>query len=317
MQPSGLAINFEKMKTNLFNILREQLENHSPARLNVELSRETIFIDWRIHLECNLNCGYCFFDGNLRETTSMDESVVNKVVELVNTSDRQFILNICGGEPFLNKANVRTYIELTRKSDLIIGTNLTSNNVFEFADTVNIERVPFMLASYHYKFLSYLQKIDFFKRFLYLQDKGFNIVFGIIYHPADDMEMVEKILDDAKQKGLRFVTVKTFIGEYNGKIFPKSYSRKHIKFIKKHATLDQEICIAKFKFSMYRKYCIAGFNYFHLSPDGIINNCDVLRNYITNVKDLSSFEELTNDGRVTFCKEKICYCLGPLLRTSK
>lgn len=301
------------MKINFFDHIKNQLEKNSPVRLTLLLGSEHIFFDWRMDLHCNLNCEYCFFDSITRSMSSLNETVVEKTINLINNSKKKFIINICGGEPFYIKNIIQIIKDLTKKSDLIIGTNLICNNINEFANSINIERIPFMLASYHYKYLNNQQRIRFFKHFLYLQNKGFNIVFGIIYHPSDDIENVKYIIQDAKQKGVKFITLKTFIGEYKNKTFPDNYSRKHISFIKKYALLEQEINIAKNKFHLYKKNCIAGLNYFHITPKGDILDCDVNRKKITNILNLTNFEDLTSKGQLTFCKQKMCYCLGPLL----
>lgn len=298
----------------LFADIRNRLKTQNPVNFSLHVNSESIVLDWKISHYCNLGCSYCFFDSKTRETLDEDNEVIESVIKLIAKSDSEYMVNICGGEPFLISRIYEILEKIKRNSTLVIGTNLINCDINRFISVLDPSNVAYIQPSYHFPFMNKKQKKIFIDKYLTLQSYGYNIVLGIVNHPRYNKNKMVKLIDSLRERGVNKISLKTFIGNYRGKTFPQDYDKKSIEFIKKHGLSKQELDIATLKFNRYKQFCLAGNRYFHINMDGTISDCDMLRNRLGNVKDISNFDEIISER--IFCKKKECYCLGPLLNSS-
>lgn len=112
-----------------------------PEHKNIltESFKKPNMITWFINERCNFQCSYCFYKPN--ENLQIKKPIdLAKISEGFNHLNKEWQINITGGEPFLEKNFVGICNEITKKHSLSILTNLSTNNVFDFADCINPEK---------------------------------------------------------------------------------------------------------------------------------------------------------------------------------
>ena len=164
-------------------------------------------------------------------------------------------------------------------------------------------------ASYHFQFLNNKQKTSFIEKYIYLQNLGFNIALGIVLHPSYSKTKIVKTIKFLKDQGIKNIALKTFIGKYSGKEYPKDLSYKDKVFIKEYSIFKHEVDIASLNFNCFKKECLAGSRFFHINVDGNISNCDMIKMRINNIKAIASFDDLINNNNETYiCQKESCFC---------
>jgi len=303
------------MKGNVYYELANGLLNERPIEFPFTLNPSTILLDWKISHYCKLNCNYCFFDKKARGKKDFDKKAIAKAIELIKTSNFDFVINVCGGEPFLVKKIYDILFQIKEKSFFIIGTNLIYIDLKRFKSVVPKENV-ILFPSYHYQFLKKRQQEIFIKKFLSLQESRYNIILLLVYDPNYTEEEMLDIIEDLKDQGIKNISLKAFIGSKHGKFFPKDNAVEYMTFMQNNALLKSEIDIATSRFNLFKKKCPAGDQYFHINVNGDISICDMTKIKIGNVKELSSFEEIAFKSSFV-CPKETCFCLGPLINIQK
>jgi organic radical activating enzyme len=141
---------------------------------------ETVIM-WRVNQLCTFTCTYC--DPSLY-SLDKNNKYSDKIESFFENTDRTFLLCMTGGEPFLYPNFVELCEKVTKNHYLGIFTNLTVNNVFDFALRVDPQRVEFINCAVHMKEREKRNKVeDFITKFLHLRQKGFNVVATIVGDP--------------------------------------------------------------------------------------------------------------------------------------
>jgi len=187
------------------------------------------------------------------------------------------------GEPFLIPNIVEAVKEITHKHYVIFNTNLTSSKIKEFAETIDPKKVVSICASLHIKELERRNLMDrFIDNFLYCRRKGFNIFVRVVAYPPLSCE-IKKYTLFFKRFDIK-LKFDPFIGVYDGKRYPDSYSSKELSaFGFKHTEIDE--------FHTKGRVCNAGYNTGIVGSDENIYTCSQIHENIGNIYKKISFKK--------------------------
>lgn len=275
-----------------------------------------VFATWHLNRACNFRCEYCFISGGDMQRKGHD---VDRVISAFKSVPFTWeTIHMSGGEPFL----FPKYVELCKKltelknvEKISINTNLSTKNVFDFADKINPEKVDSIHASLH---LSQRNDFnDFAEKVSYLREKGFNIFASqVIYPPL--FEKYKEAFEYFQKKRID-IEPKIFRGFYRLKHYSEAYSKKEKDTILQYKGL----CKEKLRENSFRKaeykedfdksfgnpswigsVCNAGFNYVVIQFDGDCYRCHSDSCYLGNLfaGSLKLFEKPIK------CISKTCNC---------
>ncbi len=237
-----------------------------------EFFRSSNKISWYISDKCNFDCFYCG-DGHmgLQSRNAIDMA---KLSESLDRLGKDWVFYITGGEPFLEKNYVEICEEITKKHFLSFSSNLTTQNVYDFADRINPGRCLFINASIH---PTEREKKDknfklFIEKILYLQKKGFNIVAVYVSHPTL-FERIKSDFETLRANGVEKANVKLFRGWYNGKPYPESLNAKQMEFLETMEADYPEFEIMHEPPRFHGNLCIAGQKSFAMDRNGKLVRC--------------------------------------------
>lgn len=239
-------------------------------------------INWEITRICNFQCSYCINNSTDKTTIGIVHSP-QKIADFFTQTNKEWLILITGGEPFTYPQFVDVCVELSKKNHIQITTNLSSPDIYDFADKVDPNKVFMISASYHFMEREKLDLINDFKnKCIYLKNKGFKIVVNYIAHPSTLDRLENELLEFSRIGIESFVLI--FRGLYNGCNYPESYTDEEMSLITKYI-LDEkiELSSAYGKLNYYGRYCEAGVNYFFLNPKGEISRCSTLQKPIGNL----------------------------------
>ena len=254
------------------------------------------WLHWGVTSRCNLKCVYCISHDADNEAKELPPPInIPALLRTLDEANKTFKIRFTGGEPFLIPNFVEACIKITEKHYIGINTNLACNNVEEFAEKVNPERVTNINASIHIKELERCNLIEkVIDNFLLCKKKGFNIVSSVVAYPPLLRE-IEKYKNFFNEKGIK-LNFSFFIGEYNGKEYPKSYTDEEIeKFGLNKIWLK--------KYYQYRGICNAGYNVGMVNSSGDVQPCFYIAETMGNV-----YEKITFKKNLTMCPVKHCTC---------
>ncbi len=263
-------------------------------------------INWEISRECNFSCAYCVND---KSTTKVSSPVhtPEKIADIFDSTGKDWLLLITGGEPFVYPDFNQICLLLSQKHHLQITTNLSSPDIYKFADTINPAKIFLISASFHYTERKRRNLVDdFIDKCKYLNAKGFTVLVNYIAHP-ESLPLMEEFLTTFKLMGISSFAL-ALRGEYNGKKYPESYTENELELVKKYI-LDEtiELSSAMGELNYYGRYCTAGQSYFFMNPQGEVSRCATLQKPLGNL-----FEENMYFGnKLTPCIAKNCkdvYC---------
>ncbi len=236
-------------------------------------------ISWYITENCNYKCDYCgVWKNNQQNLMPID---VDKLSKGLNSLNGNWIIYISGGEPFLEKNFIQICKEITKKHLLAFSTNLTSINVYDFADQIDPAKCLFINASVH---IIEREKTkngtnSYIEKMLYLQNKGFNVIAAYVAYPP----LIDRIVDDfeyLRYKGLEKVKLKIFMGDYQGKFYPKSLNEYQKAILNSLDADYPELEIINYNFNYNGKLCNAGVNSFAMDRYGRLSRCSsISKNY--------------------------------------
>ena len=264
------------------------------------LKKETYNYDatvvWIPNCKCNLNCVYCIVKDskNLGNINKINIPALNKTL---NDTNRTINLEFTGGEPFLIPNIIEASIEITKNHFISFETNLTSKKIKEFSENISPERVERIFSALHIKELERLNLLDrFINNFHICKERGFNISVCVVAYPSIIKEAKEykKVF---QERGIQ-IDYKPFIGEFNGKHYPISYTERELKILNFNST--NKLLYGKFNKG---KLCNAGYNVCVVNPKGESVICFYISKMIGNIYDKIKF----TDGLIQ-CPLKFCQC---------
>jgi len=269
--------------------------------------------------ECNFNCEYCFNRSYRNSIKFKTEHIINKVLrkkkKLGNIGIDKFVTNIgklnkeclillAGGEPFLFPKFTELCKKLTRKNYITVITNLSHPSVYKFADEVNPNKVKRLFCSLHIIDLEKYGLVkDFIKKVKYLENKGFKTEILYTMYPP----LFKRFLKDYKFFKSHGITISTkcFRGLFKSKIYPQSYSKEQRGLLLKYSRdIDKKILELN-NFNFKGKKCNAGKSTITILNDGKVIRCHgEHKNSIGNLIDGNI--KLFKNAKL--CEAKICPC---------
>jgi MoaA/NifB/PqqE/SkfB family radical SAM enzyme len=264
---------------------------------------------WWMNRQCNFNCVYCFrkwgdVHGLTEEPTSGKYSAEH-IAERFDETGKVWHIYMTGGEPLLYPHFVKLAKELTRGHYISVSTNLSMSNAYELAETIDSKRVRQINANVH---ILEREKIkdgvkEYLRKFLYLQERGFNIHSLYITYPL----LFGRIEEDIKRlrgEGVKRIKIKVFQGKYDSRRYPRDYSDEERAFIRGLGldNYEQEILVCHVSF-LGRK-CQAGYLAFNMDMSGKVTRCSTLKDEYGNL-----FEGTFGPGKSSRrCTAKKCAC---------
>jgi len=227
---------------------------------------------WRLGERCHFSCGYCFRDG--RQGSDVVRWDADAVAAGLDRTGRRWRLHLTGGEPFLHPDILPLCRVLTRRHELSINTNLSTDNVTEFAGTVRPDGIHSVNASIH---VGERERRGggverFLDRLLELQGRGFRIRLFYVVHPAL-WSRVARDLDHYRRRGVNEIYLKLFRGRESGRTYPRAYARGERSWLIEHGLPSGErnlLAGARF----IGRLCSAGQSGFSIAANGDVTRCD-------------------------------------------
>lgn len=266
-------------------------------------------MNWYLNRRCNFKCTYCFIS---HEELSLEHPACGTVspAKIRSSFDRTGLswwIHLSGGEPFLFPNFLELCQELTRNHTVSINSNLSTNNVEEFAHSIDPAKVHFISASLHIEQRSKRPEgvRKFIDRVLYLQERGFPVYVNYVAYPPLFHRM-EKDIQELREAGCIHVNTKRFTGFHKGKHYPSSYTAEESALIKKYAIHSDTEEYLFSNTGFLGKTCDAGWSFLKMNQQGDVFRCDTSNRVLGNFFDKS----FVMPDRPKACPFVKCRCLS-------
>ncbi len=263
--------------------LKTETRNYSqPSRASLEVvGAPEYMMGWHLNNLCNFQCEYCFCskDTLSREHPDCGKYSQQHIAKCFDDTGKMWRIHMSGGETFLYPRFVELAEVLTEKHYISINTNLSTPNVYEFADVIPPEKVLTINAALHIMERNKRKggQEKYIDKFLYLQDKGFDIRLEYVTYPPLFHRLVKDI-EHFRSQGIKVINLKIFRGTYRGKLYPESYTNDEKLVINSYAVDTREISILEErKVNFFGMLCSAGKKSFRLDVSGQLTRCATLR----------------------------------------
>ena len=265
---------------------------------------------WHISLECNFNCRFCFIRG-VRKTASRGYRDPKKILDGFDRLGCTCLVNISGGEPFLYDDFVDLYAALSEKHFICINTNLSRDEVYRFADTIDPGRVGYLNCSVNIEERERCGLVgDYIEKLTLLKDRGFSVLATYVMYPP----YIERFGNDYAFFRSHGITLrpKVFRGRYGRNAvfdipgmkriesrlaphYPDSYTAEQktmiLDYIRRGAMEDRPAGRREDGYtgrvldpglderfmtglpSFRGKYCAAGKSFIRVTPNGDVHRC--------------------------------------------
>lgn len=270
-------------------------------------------IRWEINKKCNFHCIYCDIWEKEDEKAKIPIDIT-KLKKGLECLQGVWQIDITGGEPFLEKNFIEICQILTEKHFISINTNLSTSNIFDFAEKVPSEKCIYIHASVH---IAEREKNDkglksFLEKIVFLQGKGFYPTAVYVTHP-DLFGRIESDIAYLESNGVERVRIQVFRGWHDQKMYPLSFTQVQRAFL---ATLKANYpefeVLNREHFYFFRHYCYAGQRFFVMNRNGNIRRCtNVDKNYGNLFEQSIRFDE-----KLKPCQQTSYLCLHECLAYS-
>lgn len=250
-------------------------------------------IRWEINKKCNFQCIYCDIWEKEDENAKIPIDIT-KLQKGLECLQGVWQIDMTGGEPFLEKNFVEICQVLTEKHFISINTNLSTINVFDFAEKISPEKCEYIHASVH---IAEREKSDkelktFIEKIRHLQNKGFYPTAVYVTHP----KLFDRMKSDIaylETTGIERVRIQIFRGWYNEKIYPQSFTNDQRAFLTSlNANYPEFEVLNREHFDFYRHLCFAGQKFFVMNRQGDIRRCtNVSKSYGNLFEKSMRFDE--------------------------
>jgi len=268
-------------------------------------------ITWHLNRGCNFNCSYCYIRNMENKMSMLGHGISVDLPAFKRIYERNGIdvINLTGGEPFLYPEFVTLCEELTKFTDIRINTNLSTMNVFDFADTIDPDKVREIHVSLHIGERENVYKMV--DKIHYLRSKGFNVFVSQVMHPTLFYEY--NYWHSYLLKEGIVLNPKVFEGIYKFREYPKAYSKSERDIILAYANQCEKDGERKSKYSTMvhgrlsweGHVCSYGYDSFIVQYNGDVLRCQGIKEVMGNIY---------GDGRLFLypypdtCTAKICKC---------
>ena len=235
---------------------------------------------WFLTFKCNYKCPYCWEvqrqeKGEFKPEPFIDSS---RWVEAWNRIVPQ-VLDITGGEPFLQPGFIDMIESFDKKIKVAITTN-ASIDILPFVQRIGPDRVISMTLSFHPT--QRMSKELFLGRCLLLKNRGFTITVNLVTWP-EQMWLIPMYKELFESNGLRF-HVDPYAPTPSS---PYSFSNRERDFLKEYVGGDRAHWFGEVE--KYPVLCSGGFSHLNVQPNGDAYRCidDKIygRNIVGNILD--------------------------------
>lgn len=187
-------------------------------------------------------------------------------------------------------------VALTTKHYIYFNTNLSLKKIREFVVRVDPSRVLYIVASLHIKELQRHSLLNtYIDNFLLCKERGFKIhALEVAYPPI--MPEVEQHKAFFKKYGIE-LKFNPFIGEYDGKTYPDSYTWEELKIF--GLSKQEQVDIHHQK----GKLCNGGYNVAQIDVFGIVRPCPNMQKQIGHI-----YKEINFENELIRCPFDFCGC---------
>lgn len=270
------------------------------------------FMIWSVNSLCNLHCEYCFGRGRRlrgqvakREDARVVKYTPEEVCRRFEDTGKVWRVLLIGGEPFLYPHFVELCRLLTKKHYIDVVTNLSTKNVYEFADTVPPDKTVVSVSCHVAERMKRTNGLEeMIDKYLYLQGRGFKIWLQYCLFPPLVPEAMRH-MELFKSRGVRVFYFRPFIGMFGGKSYPESYTDAE-KAIMNTSPFDvREVELeGAHPLNPYRQLCTAGQISFVMDVAGNLVRCfSSRRTYGNFLEGRYHF-----DSRPRPCVSRKCQC---------
>ncbi len=288
--------------TNIQEALRNYNPNQSKSQAEVYFEPNNNMITWEINHLCNFRCPYC---GNFtKDHPDTYKYSPEHIYDQFKKTGKTWHIIITGGEPFLHKHIIKICELLSKDHYLSINSNLSTDNISEFAEKINPDRVITINASIHILSRDTDAKMEkYLDNYRLLKEKGFNVIGSYVVYPPL-LQRFENDIEWLKSKGVDQISSKIFHGEYKGKVYPAAFSDEAM-------TLQEKYMFGEIEMPEYLVYkhfkglkCSTGRKMLSMLPNGDIQRCLSDHTFMGNFFD-NSFQFPKKDKK---CKVDECTC---------
>lgn len=191
--------------------------------------------DWHLLNTCNYRCSYCFFAPETLGAKLTTYADTNTWGSSFDRTGKTWLVHLTGGEPGIYPRFVELCRSLTRRHLISLNSNLTHSSFFQFARSIDPQRVSFINAGLHLKEREERGDITrFIDHATLLQDSGFRLLISIVATP-EALLRFEEAAERLRPANL-FPIPKLFRGTFNGKLYPEAYSDNERKAFRNYAS---------------------------------------------------------------------------------
>lgn len=179
--------------------------------------------DWILFSGCNYRCQYCFWSGEVLGARPVPPAEVDRLVDFFDRTEKRWLIHLTGGEPFLYPQFVELVQRLTQRHRVSVNSNLSTDRVDYFAETVDPERVSFMNCAVHVAERERHNRVeDFARKMKLLRAAGFKAFATYVFYPP----LLERAAADFEAYAAMGVPLfpKAFRGAWEGQSYPAAYT---------------------------------------------------------------------------------------------
>ena len=281
-----------------------------------EIPTETKYdMSWVMNRRCNFNCVYCYWPASDRRTEdpACASYSPEHIAQRFDETHKTWRILLSGGETLMYPGFVELARLLTRKHYIDLNTNLSTSNVYDFADAVKPDRVAKIYASLHIleREKSPNGVREFLRKFLFFQERGFDISLLYVAYPP----LLERISRDItwwRCQGVRKIVIKSYQGKFEGKHYSRDYTDVETSLLRWLGLNDCEEEILARRVSFLGRKCQAGHRSFTMDISGNVTRCFSLKEDHGNL-----LEGTFRPGKFTRrCTARRCLCTNEGVRFS-
>lgn len=265
---------------------------------------------WHLNRNCNFRCEYCYIRFFRKDEPGHG---VEKDIKAFKSNNIDWqIVSMSGGEPFIYPDFVDLCKKMTGFCKIVIDTNCSTSNVYDFADSINPKKVKEIHCSLHLGQRPHDDYDKLIERVLYLRNRGFYVFVTQVLHPHL-FEDYKKMFIYFKKKNI-LINPKVMEGVWHFKEYPQAYKNWQKRFILDYAerSLSQSSKHLNFHYSTMvygtldwkDRKCGAGFNHFEIDYNGDCFRCHGDKRYLGNLYD----ESIKLDSEPLMCYKNLCKC---------